>query len=389
MKVIPYSKQFIDKADIKAVTKTLNSDYLTTGPVIKKFEEKLSKYCNSKYAICLNSATSGLFLACKSLGLKKNDIVWSTPITFVSSLNCALHCGCIIDLVDINFDNFNICEKKLEKKLLIAKKNKKLPKVVIAVHLGGVSCNMKKIYMLSRKYKFKIIEDASHALGSEYGKKKVGNCQYSDVAIFSFHPVKTITTGEGGAVTTNNKNIYNKIKMLREHGIERDIKKHKSQNQGQWYYEQHDLGYNFRMSDINAALGISQLSKINTILKKRNTIQKFIVNKLRKLPIIFQEHTSYSSCHLTIAIVSEKIHKNLFNFLRKKKIFVNLHYIPIYMHPFFKFNIKDCKKQYLNSEKYYKSAISLPNHYNLTVKDLNFFVNQVKIFFKKNNLKIE
>ena len=169
MKVIPYSKQFIDKADVKAVTKTLYSDYLTTGPVVKQFESKLSKYCNSKYAICLNSATSGLLLACKSLDLKKNDIVWSTPITFVSSLNCALHCGCLIDLVDINLENFNICEKKLEKKLHQAKKNKKLPKVVIVVHLGGVSCNMKKIYMLSRKYKFKIIEDASR-IGLEYKK---------------------------------------------------------------------------------------------------------------------------------------------------------------------------------------------------------------------------
>ncbi len=389
MKIIPYSKQFIDKADVKAVTKTLYSDYLTTGPVVKKFENKLAEYCNSKYAICLNSATSGLLLACKSLGLKKKDIVWSTPITFVSSLNCALHCGCTIDLVDINLENFNICEKKLEKKLHQAKKDEKLPKVVIVVHLGGVSCNMKKIYMLSRKYKFKIIEDASHALGSEYKKIKVGNCKYSDLAVFSFHPVKTITTAEGGAITTNNINIYNKIKLLRDHGIQRDKKNFNRQNQGEWYYEQHDLGYNFRMSDLNATLGISQLNKISKIINKRNRNHKIILNKLNKLPIKFQKHDNLSSCHLSIALVPEKIHKKFFNFLRKKNIFVNLHYIPIYMHPYFKFNYEICKKEYENSEKYYNSAVSLPNYFNLTKKDLNYFINQIKIFFKKNSLTKE
>lgn len=386
MKIIPYSRQFIDSKDILAVKNVLKSDFLTTGPIVKKFEKMISKYCKVKFALCMNSASSALLLACKAIGLNKGDYVWTSPITFVSSINCAVHCNSKIDFVDINLKDFNICTSSLEKKLIYAKQKKRLPKVLIVVHLGGVSCEMKKINNLSKKYKFKIIEDSSHALGSNYGSTKVGSCKYSDLNIFSFHPVKTITTGEGGAVTTNNKILNNKIKLLRDHGIERDISKFKFKNQGSWYYEQQLLGYNFRLSDINAALGISQLNKIDKILKIRNRNYDFIKKKLSDLPVKFQKQNHFSSCHLTIVLVPKKLHKKLFSYLRKNNIFVNIHYIPIYRHPYFKINNEKNKKKYLNSEKYYNMAISLPNYYQLKKKEMIFFINLIKKFFSKNKL---
>jgi len=386
MKLIPYSRQFINSRDISAVNKVLKSDYLTTGPTVKKFEELISNYCNVKYTSCVNSASSALLLACKALELKKGDYVWTSPITFVSSINCALHCGSKIDFVDINFSNFNICTSSLEKKLINASKTNRLPKILIVVHLGGVSSDMKKIDILSKKYKFKIIEDSSHAFGSTYKNSKVGSCKYSDLNIFSFHPVKTITTGEGGAITTNSKELNNKIKLLREHGIERNSNKFKFKSPGKWYYEQQLLGYNFRMSDMNAALGISQLNKIELILKKRNKNHEFIIKKLSNLPIIFQKQDSFSSCHLTIALVPKKIHRKLFAYLRKNKIWVNLHYIPLYKHPFFEMDNKKTKKKYLNSEKYYKMAISLPNYYLITKKEMSYFINLIQKFFLKNRI---
>ncbi len=270
--MIPYGKQTIDNSDIKSVVKVLKSDYLTQGPIVNIFEKKFSEYTNSKHAIASNSATSSLILACRALGVSKGDWVWTSAITFVASSNCAIHCGANVDLVDISLKDYNICLNDLERKLKIAKKKGILPKVVIPVHLSGNPCDLKKINKLSKKYGFKIIEDASHAIGSIYQKSKIGSCKYSDITVFSFHPVKIMTTGEGGMCTTNDLDLYNKIKRLSSHGVTRDPNEMTEVPHGPWYYQQIDLGYNFRMTEIRAALGLNQLKKINKFTKKRNQI---------------------------------------------------------------------------------------------------------------------
>ena len=256
-KNVPYSKQSVNLSDIKIVKKVLMSDYLTSGPTVKKFEQQISRKVNSKYAFSTNSATSALHISCLSLGLKKGDIIWTSSISFVASANCAVYCGAKVDLLDIDKETFNIDLNKLEKKLKIYKKKKSLPKIIIPVHLAGNPCDMKKLYILSKKYRFKIIEDASHALGSLYRNTTIGSCRYSDLTVFSFHPVKMITTAEGGIVTTNKKDLAEKLQIYREHGIVRDKKKFKFKNEIMTYYEQHELGYNYRLSDLHAALGIS------------------------------------------------------------------------------------------------------------------------------------
>ena len=384
--MIPYSRQHLFPKDIREVTRVLKSDYLTQGPAVGKFEKKISKHCKSKYAIAVNSATSAMHLACLALGLKKNDYLWTVPITFVASANCGLFCGSKIDLVDIDEETFNIDVEKLEQKLLYAKKKKKLPKILIPVHLGGNPCNLEKIKFFSKKYKFKIIEDASHAFGSKYKETVIGDCQYSDATVFSFHPVKPITSGEGGAVTCNNFPLYNKIKALREHGIVRDQKKFKYKNNIKpWYYEQQYLGYNYRMSDINAALGASQIDHLKRFSKKRNNISKIYKNKILKEEVEFQkkEKDSSSANHLFILKVKKKIHSMLFNFLRKKKIYVQLHYIPIYRHPYYKKKFKFKLKDFKNSEDYYSRAISVPIYYSLAKTKQLQIINIINSFLKK------
>ena len=261
MKISTYSKQFIDKDDITSVIKTLKSDYLTSGPKVLEFEKKISSLVKSKYAVSANSATSALHLGCLALNINKNDIVWTSANSFVASANCAIYCGAKIDLVDIDLNTFNISIENLKSKLKLAKQKNTLPKVLIVVHLGGLSCDMFEIHKLSKKYKFKIIEDASHALGSQYKNRPVGSCDYSEMCIFSFHPVKIITTCEGGVVTTNSKKIEEKIKMLREHGIQRKKNSFSKKNMP-FFYDQKLLGYNYRLSELHAAVGISQLKKI-------------------------------------------------------------------------------------------------------------------------------
>ncbi len=385
-KIIPYSRHFIDKNDINSVVNVLKSDFLTTGPTVKIFEKKISKFCGSKFSICVSNASAGLHLACLALGLTKKDIVWTSGITFVSSINSALHCNSKIDLVDIDKDDFNMSIKNLKEKLKIAKSLKKLPKVLIVVHLGGVSCKMKEIYELSKKYKFKIIEDASHAFGSKYDGKYVGNCKYSEMAIFSFHPVKTFTTGEGGVVTTNNSDIAKKIYSLREHGLIRDKKKFSDKNQGTWYYEQQNLGFNYRMSDIHAALGVSQLKKLKKFVKRRNEIAKIYKKELNNYPIKFQNlNNNLSSYHLLIVKFPKVYHHKMFDLFRNKNIKVNIHYIPLYMHPFFKFNKKKYSNNLKNSQEYYDTAISLPNYFHITNKEIYYVINIIKKFFNKKN----
>ena len=273
--MIPYSKQNIIKEDIKAVTEVMKSDYLTQGPVTPKFENELSKYCNSEYAVATINATSALHLSCLALGVKVGDIVWTSPISFVASSNAPIYCGAKVDFVDIDFKTYNMCPKLLEQKLEIAKKKNKLPKVVIPVHLAGQSCDMKTIKLLSKKYGFKIIEDASHAIGAKYLGSPVGNCSFSDITVFSFHPVKIITTCEGGACMTNQKHIYTKLLKLRSHGIVRNQSEMINKSHGSWYYEQVDLGYNFRLNDLQSALGLNQLKRIDEFVKKRNQLAKF------------------------------------------------------------------------------------------------------------------
>ena len=382
--LIPYSRQYIDAKDIEAVTKVLKSDFLTSGPQVNNFEKKINKFCKNKYSVAVNSATSALHIACKALGLKQNDHVWTSSISFVASANCALYCGAKIDFIDIEKDTFNISISKLKKKLESAKKKNQLPKIIIPVHLGGLSCEMSEIYSLSKKYKFKIIEDASHALGGKYKKFPVGSCRFSDITVFSFHPVKTITTGEGGAALTNNLELFLKMKSFREHGIERNKAKFKKKNNSLWYYEQQSLGFNYRMSDIHAVLGISQLSKISKFIQKRNSVSLRYEKELKKLPIEFQKKNkdSLSTKHLEIILVPSKIHKKLFEFLRKKKIFVNLHYIPLYRHPYFKKKINH--NSFKNSEMYYSRAISIPCYFGISKKEQDYVIKTIKVFFDKN-----
>lgn len=381
----PYSRQYLFPKDIKEVVKVLKSKYLTQGPQIEKFEKKLSKKTKSKYAVVTNSATSALHLACLALGLKKNDYLWTVPITFIASANCGVYCGAKIDLVDINKDTFNIDIKVLEQKLQQAKKKNKLPKILIPVHLGGNPCDLEKINSLAKKYKFKVIEDASHAFGSRYKNSIIGDCRYSDAVVFSFHPVKPITSGEGGAVMSNNYKIYKKIKMLREHGIVREKNLFKNKKQIKpWYFEQQYLGFNYRLSDINAALGSSQVDHLNKFLKKRNNIAEIYYKKLTD-KIEFQKNhpNTLSARHLFIIKVQKKIHEDFFNFLRSKGLFVQLHYIPIYRHPYYKKKFKFNIKKFPNSENYYSTAFSIPIYFSLDKKKQFKIVNLINSFFKK------
>jgi len=381
----PYSRHYLFPKDIKEVVKVLKSDYLTQGSQINKFEKKIAKNCKSKYAVVVNSATSALHLACLALGLKKNDYLWTVPITFVASANCGLYCGAKIDLVDIDKESFNINVSSLEQKLIKAKKQNKLPKILIPVHLGGNPCNLDKIHFLAKKYKFKIIEDASHAFGSRYKSSVIGDCKYSDAVVFSFHPVKPITSGEGGAVACKDHKLYQKVKILREHGIVRDKKLFKNKNNIQpWYFEQQHLGYNYRISDINAALGSSQIDHIKRFSKKRNQIAKIYKKKISNKLVKFQkeEKNSFSAKHLFIIKVERKNHKKLFNYLRKEKIFVQLHYIPIYRHPYYKKKFKFNPKNFPNSENYYSSAMSIPIFYSLKNKKQMEVINLINSFLR-------
>ena len=354
--VVPYARQLISKSDLTAVTKVLKSNFLTTGPKVELFENKLRKKFSSKYVSVVNSATSALHLACLSLGLTKKDILWTTPISFVASSNCAIYCGAKVDFVDINDKTFNICEKKLEQKLKNTSKNK-LPKVVVVVHLSGHPVNLKKIKKLSNRYGFKIIEDASHAAGSKYHDSQIGDCKYSNVCIFSFHPIKIITTGEGGSVLTNYKKIHDKVSVLRSHGIYKNIKS----KTNPWFYDQKNLGYNYRMNEIEATLGVSQLLKLDKFVRERNKIANLYKLKLDRKKVQMQhlDIKSKSSMHLFIIRVNSSKRKLLYEGLKKNGINTNLHYIPIYRHSFYKkYNIK--YNNFKNSEQYYKEAISIP-----------------------------
>ncbi len=378
--MIPYSRQKITTSDIDQVKKVLKSDFLTQGPFVPKFEKNVADYVRSKYAVAVNSATSALHISCLSLDITKNDIVWTSTNTFVASANCALYCGAKIDLVDISSNDWNISVDNLEEKLVTAKKNNKIPKVLITVHFAGQPTYQEAIWKLSKKYGFKIIEDASHSLGAERNKIKVGSCKWSHITVFSFHPVKIITSGEGGIATTNDKKLFSKLMLFRNHGIERSSRNMLSKNkfEGDWYFEQQFLGYNYRMTDILAALGNNQLKSVDKFVKKRNLIANLYRKKLSGLPLKIQKinNNNLSSYHLFPIVIDlkerEKCRKTLFEVLRKNKIIVNVHYIPIYRHPFYKKNYNFNKKDFPNTEKYYSGALSLPVYYDLNQKNINY-----------------
>lgn len=380
--MIPYGKQTIDESDVKAVLDVMKSDFLTQGPVTPKFEVEICKYTGSKHSVAVINATSALHIACLALGVGNGDIVWTSPISFVASANCARYCGAIVDFVDIDNETYNMSIQALEDKLKLAKQKNILPKVVIPVHLSGQSCDMEGIFMLGKKYGFKIIEDASHAIGGSFNSKKIGSCQFSDISVFSFHPVKIITTCEGGICTTNDKRLFQKMYNLRSHGIVRNQEDMKNTKHGPWYYEQIDLGFNYRLNDLQAALGVSQLKKLDNFIEKRTIIAKkydeiFRDDKDVKLP--YQSNKSKSSFHLYIIRIKKngKLNRNvIFEKLRNNGILVNIHYIPIYRQPFYSkdFSCKD----FPNSESYYEEAISLPIFPNLNDDGIKYVSETIK-----------
>ena len=379
---IPYGRQDVSEKDIQSVVNVLRSDYITQGPTIQKFEDKVAEYCKVKYAYACNSATSALHIACLALGVGEGDIVWTSPISFVASSNCALYCNAEVDFVDIDGKSFNMSPVALEKKLAEAKKEGRLPKVVIPVHLSGQSCEMDKIYDLSKKYGFRIIEDASHAIGATYKGKPVGNCAFSDIAVFSFHPVKIITTCEGGMCLTNDKNLSNLLYRYRSHGITRQASEMSKVPDGPWYYEQLNLGLNYRMNDVQAALGLSQMDRLDSFVEKRRLIAKrydeLLKDSLVQTPD--QHKDTSSSWHLYIIRLKKNniiTHKQLFEQFRAAGILVNIHYIPIYRQPYYK-KLGFSKSGFMEAERYYEEAISIPIFPGLTIKEQEKVVSLIK-----------
>jgi len=387
--MIPYGRQDINQTDIDSVVAVLRSDFLTQGPVVPVFEQAVASYCGAQHAVAVNSATSALHIACLALGVGKGDVVWTTPITFVASANCALYCGAAVDFVDIDPRTYNMSVDRLSEKLAQAEENGSLPKVVIPVHLCGQPCNMAGIYALSQQYGFKIIEDASHAIGGKYRTRSsaviarseatrqsslfepIGNCRYSDITVFSFHPVKIITTAEGGMALTNNAELANKMTLLRSHGITRDPAQMTREPDGPWYYQQVDLGFNYRMTELQAALGVSQMERLDLYVARRHQLARryddLLANLLVTLP--WQHPDSYSGLHLyVIRVQMDKVsrnHRQVFEALRAQGIGVNLHYIPVHTQPYYErmgFKVGD----YPYAEDYYSEAISLPMYATLT-----------------------
>lgn len=379
--MIPYARQSISEEDILSVQQVLRSDYLTQGPAIDNFEKAIAHYCGAKHGVAICNATSALHLACLALGLGPGDILWTSPNTFVASANCGLYCGATVDFVDIDPRTYNMCPQVLERKLIEAERINKLPKIVIPVHFGGQVCDMEAIHKLAQKYHFFIVEDASHALGSNYLGHKTGDCFFSDITVFSFHPVKLITTGEGGMILTNNTNYYEKLTLLRSHGITRNPKNMVSEYQGDWYYQQVSLGYNYRMTDIQAALGISQLAQLDKFIEKRHHLAEIYQAELQDLPLLlpYQHPDSRSAWHLfVIQLKNSKKRKEVFNALRKVKINVNVHYIPVHIQPFYQqlgFKVGD----YPQAEQYYQRTVSLPIHYRLSEREQVFIIEELRI----------
>lgn len=375
-KLIPYGKQSISQDDINAVIDVLQSDWLTQGPKVPAFESAIAKYCSANHACATNSATSALHIACLALGVGIGDIVWTSPISFVASSNCALYCGASVDFVDIDLETGNMSVVALKEKLAIAKQNQQLPKVVIPVHLAGQSCDMAAINELAKDYGFKVIEDASHAIGAKYKGNPVGSCDYSDITVFSFHPVKIITSAEGGMAVTNCETLDKKMKRLRSHGITNHPDEMTEPSHGPWYYQQIELGFNYRMTELQAALGLSQLKQLDNFISIRNQIAKDF-NKYftsQGLEPLKQKSESYSSYHLYILKINfttQQQQAQMVTRLREQGVQAHLHYIPIFLQPYYQelgFN----KCDFSQSMQYYKQAMTIPLHPSLSSQDIDY-----------------
>lgn len=368
---IPYGRQCIEEDDIEAVVKVLRSDYVTTGPAVTEFEKIVAEYTGAKYAVAVSNGTAALHLACLAAGIKEGDEVITTPVTFAASANCALYCGAKPVFVDIEPDTYNIDPTKIEEKITPK------TKAIIAVHFTGQPCKMDEIHVIAKKHNLFVIEDAAHALGADYKGRKVGSI--SDMTAFSFHPVKHITTGEGGMITTNNKELYDRLVLFRSHGITRD-ERFLEKTEGGWYYEQLDLGYNYRITDIQCALGVSQMKKLDRFLERRREIAKryddAFVN-MKGIQIPRQEKGCHNSWHLYVIQVTDKDRKEVFDTLRNKNIGVNVHYIPVYQHPYYRHNGYEtvyCK----NAEEYYAHAISIPMYPLLSSEEQDYVIKIIK-----------
>ena len=381
--MIPYGRQEITQVDIEAVIHVLQSDFLTQGPVVPAFEKSVTDYCGAQYAVAVNSATSALHIACLALGVDKGDLVWTSPITFVASANCALYCGASVDFVDIDPKTYNMSVERLAEKLVHAEKVGRLPDIVIPVHLCGQSCDMYRIHALAKQYGFKIIEDASHAIGGHYMGMPIGNCHFSDITVFSFHPVKIITTAEGGMALTNNAELAESMRLLRSHGITRNPDSMTHSPDGPWYYQQIVLGFNYRMTEIQAALGISQMQRLKEYVAKRHHLASRYDEFLATHPVVtpWQQEDCYSALHLyVIRLQFNKLsasYREVFEFLVGQGIGVNLHYIPVHTQPFY-LKMGFSEGDFPEAESYYKEAISLPLYPSLTHKQQDEVISALK-----------
>jgi len=369
--MIPYGRQSISDVDIEAVVAVLRSDFLTQGPAVARFEQSVLAHCGAKHAVAVCNATAALHIACLALGLGPDDWLWTSPNTFVASANCGLYCGARVDFVDIDPVTYNLCPEALERKLLQAEQEGRLPKIVVPVHFSGQPCDMRAIHALSQRFGFRIIEDASHAIGGRYLDDPIGSCRYSDITVFSFHPVKVITTGEGGMAVTNDDELAQRLGLLRSHGITREPELMTQPMDGAWYYQQVTLGFNYRMTDLQAALGTSQMQRLEHYVARRHQLAHRYNELLAELPLTlpWQHPDGYSGLHLyVIRLQADKVgrsHHEVFEYLRSKEIMVNLHYIPVHTQPYYQqmgFKAGD----FPEAERYYAEAISIPMFPTLT-----------------------
>lgn len=368
--MIPYGHQDISEEDIRAIEEVLRSDWLTQGPAVERFEQVVAGYCGAPHALAVCNATAALHLACRALGLGPGDLLWTSPNTFVASANCGRFCGADVDFVDIDPRTYNMSAEELERKLQAATRQGRLPKVVIPVHFAGEPCDMQTIHALAKRYGFYVVEDASHAVGARYRDSTVGSCAYSDITVFSFHPVKIMTTGEGGMTLTRNRELHEKMLMLRSHGITRDPGKMTGVSPGAWYYEQLDLGYNYRMTDIQAALGASQMRRLDSFVARRHELARAYDTALAHLPLMLPTRASHnrSALHLYVIRLRAEAGKSrgaVFDALRAADIGVNVHYIPVHWQPYYR-SLGFKEGDFPEAERYYGGSISLPMFYGLS-----------------------